>query len=225
MASVLNIGKSCCWLGPATRSAVIVDACAYYAALYRAASLAQHHIVIAGWQFDSNVKLLRGQAARGAPYPVEFLPFLNALCAERKGLRVYLLAWDYSLVYSLEREWLQGLKFAFQSSDAIRFEFDQHPSFGGSHHQKFAVIDGAVAFVGGLDVCDERWDDRRHTTPHELRVNASGKPCRPNHEVQSVVQGGAAAALLGLFVERWRAAVDEPLDLHPEGRIVHKTRK
>jgi hypothetical protein len=145
VAGVLSIGESCCWLGPATRSAVIVDACAYYAALYRAASLAQHHIVIAGWQFDSNVKLLRGQAAEEARYPVEFLPFLNALCAERHGLRVYLLAWDYSLVYSLEREWLQGLKFAFQSSDAIRFEFDQHPSFGGSHHQKFAVIDGALA--------------------------------------------------------------------------------
>jgi phosphatidylserine/phosphatidylglycerophosphate/cardiolipin synthase-like enzyme len=201
------------WHGPATHSAVIVDACAYYAAFYRAASLAQRHIVIAGWQFDSNVKLLRGQAARDTRYPVEFLSFLDALCAERPELQVFVLAWDYSLVYSLEREWLQGLKFMFQASRAIRFEFDPHPNFGGSHHQKLAVIDGVTAFVGGLDICDERWDDRSHSAEHALRVNASGVACRPNHEVQSAVQGPAAGALLELFCDRWRSALGETLSL------------
>jgi phosphatidylserine/phosphatidylglycerophosphate/cardiolipin synthase-like enzyme len=162
------------------------------------------------------VKLLRGQAAREARYPVELLPFLDALCAERPGLGVYVLAWDYSLIYSLEREWLQGLKFMFQTSRAIRFEFDTHPSFGGSHHQKLAVIDGATAFVGGLDICEERWDDRRHLAEHALRVNASGTACRPNHEVQSAVQGPAAAALLQLFCDRWRSALGEDLRLKAE---------
>lgn len=210
--------QSLYWQGPASHSAVIVDACAYYAAFYRAASLAQRHLVIAGWQFDSSVKLLRGQAARDARYPVEFLPFLDALCAARPELRVYVLAWDYSLIYSLEREWLLGLKFMFQSSRAIRFEFDAHPSFGGSHHQKLAVIDGVTAFVGGLDICEERWDDRSHSAEHALRVNASGAQCRPNHEVQSAVQGPAAAALLQLFCERWRSALGEDLGLKPEPR-------
>jgi phosphatidylserine/phosphatidylglycerophosphate/cardiolipin synthase-like enzyme len=215
MRSILS-DQSLYWQGPASRSAVIVDACAYYAAFYRAASLAQRHIVIAGWQFDSSVKLVRGQAAREARYPVEFLPFLDALCAERPELRVYVLAWDYSLIYSLEREWLLGLKFMFQSSRAIRFEFDAHPSFGGSHHQKLAVIDGVTAFVGGLDICDERWDDRSHCADHALRLNAAGAPYRPNHEVQSAVQGEAAAALLQLFCERWRSALGEDLALEPE---------
>lgn len=213
MKPLFEVGRNCCWLGPVERSAVIVDAAAYYAAFYRAASLASRQIVIAGWQFDSNVKLLRGEAASSARYPVEFLPFLNALCQERSELRVYILAWDYSLVYSLEREWLQGLRFAFQSAKAIRFEFDAHPGFGGSHHQKFAVIDGALAFAGGLDLCDERWDDRGHATPHALRVDAAGEPCRPNHEVQAAVQGEAAAALQRLFVERWQRALGETLEL------------
>jgi phosphatidylserine/phosphatidylglycerophosphate/cardiolipin synthase-like enzyme len=201
------------WLGPVERSVVIVDACAYYAAFYEAALLARRHIVLAGWQFDSSVQLLRGPRAREASYPVQFLPFLNALCAERPDLRVYVLAWDYSLVYSLEREWLQGLRFAFQSSGAIRFEFDNHPSFGGSHHQKLAVIDGALAFTGGLDICEERWDDRQHAASHELRVNTAGEPCRPNHEVQSAVQGQAAGVLLGLFQDRWHSALGERLAL------------
>jgi phospholipase D1/2 len=217
MQSILN-DQSCHWLGPVSESAVIVDASAYYAAFYRAASMARRHIVLAGWQFDSTVKLLRGHAADDARYPVEFLPFLNALCTERPELRVYVLAWDYSLVYSLEREWLQGLKFAFQASGAIRFEFDTHPSFGGSHHQKLAVIDGVTAFVGGLDICEERWDDRSHRADHALRLNAAGLVCRPNHEVQATVQGEAAAALLRSFCERWWAALGEELSLQADAQ-------
>lgn len=215
MQSILS-SQNLYWHGPAPHSAVIVDACAYYAAFYRAASLAQRHIVLAGWQFDSSVRLLRGRAARDARYPVEFLPFLDALCTERPELRVYVLAWDYSLIYSLEREWLQGLRFMFQRSGAIRFEFDAHPSFGGSHHQKLAVIDGVTAFAGGLDICEERWDDRNHVADHAWRVNASGSPCRPNHEVQAAVQGEPAAALLQLFCERWRTALGEDLGLSPQ---------
>lgn len=213
MKQLSHVGKTCCWQGPVDRSAVIVDAAAYYAAFYAAASQATSHILIAGWQFDTAVKLLRGDAARAARYPVEFLPFLNALCAERSQLRVYILAWDYSVFYSLEREWLQGLKFAFQSPDAIRFEFDPHPGFGGSHHQKFAVIDGQLAFAGGLDLCDERWDDRSHLPSNPLRVNAAGESCRPNHEVQAAVQGEAALALQALFSERWQRAMGEQLAL------------
>jgi phospholipase D1/2 len=216
MRGSLRAGEHWHWSGSAVSSTVIVDAAAYYAAFYRAASLARRHIVITGWQFDTSVKLLRGEAARDARYPVELLPFLNALCAERPALRVFVLAWDYSLVYSLEREWLQGLKFAFQSSPAIRFEFDTHPSFGGSHHQKLAVIDGVTAFAGGLDICEERWDDRRHAQAHPLRVNPAGAICRPNHEVQASVQGEAAAALLQLFRERWLTALGEELELEPD---------
>ena len=216
MHSVLRAGEHWHWSGSVAKSNVIVDAAAYYAAFYRAASLARRHIVIAGWQFDTNVKLLRGAAAQGVPYPVEFLPFLNALCAERPELRVYVLAWDYSLVYSLEREWLQSLKFAFQSSANIRFEFDAHPSFGGSHHQKLAVIDGVTAFAGGLDICEERWDDRSHAEQQCLRVNPAGAICRPNHEVQASVQGEAASALLRLFRERWLSALGEELALEPD---------
>jgi phosphatidylserine/phosphatidylglycerophosphate/cardiolipin synthase-like enzyme len=215
MKTILRAGEHWHWAGPVSASAVVVDAAAYYAAFYRAASLAQRHIVLAGWQFDTNVKLLRGDAARGARYPVEFLPFLNALCAERRELRVHILAWDYSLIYSLEREWLQSLKFAFQSSAAVRFEFDAHPSFGGSHHQKLAVIDGVTAFAGGLDICEERWDDRSHAADQALRVNPAGAICRPNHEVQAAVQGEAATVLLRLFQHRWLTALGEELKLEP----------
>jgi phospholipase D1/2 len=221
MRAILSSDSSFSWQGATSENYVIVDASAYYAAFYRAASLARNHILILGWQFDTGVKLLRGDAARAAPYPVELLPFLDALCRERPALRVYILAWDYSLVYSLEREWLQSLKFEFQSSPRVRFEFDAHPQFGGSHHQKLVVVDGALAFVGGLDLCEERWDDRSHQLRHPLRVNGSGLACRPNHEVQASVQGDAAVALMRVFGQRWLAALGEdlPLSAQPDSPV------
>ena len=195
------------------QSAVLVDACAYYRAFYNAALQAERYIVVAGWQFDSEVALLRGDDARNAPLPVTFLPFLSALCERRPELRIDLLAWDFSLVYALEREWMQRFRFAVGVPDGLRFQFDTHPLPRGSHHQKFVVIDGQMAFVGGLDICDARWDDRRHAPCDPLRVDIAGEICRPNHEVQAGVVGAAALDLAEVFRERWHRASGEPLIL------------
>jgi phospholipase D1/2 len=72
------------------------------------------------------------------------------------------------------------------------------------------VIDGALAFVGGMDVCEARWDDRRHLAEHPLRYSR-GRPQKPYHDVQAFVAGGdVAAALAELFVERWARSGGEP---------------
>jgi phospholipase D1/2 len=195
------------------QSAVLVDARSYYLAFYQAALKAERYVVVAGWQFDTEVALLRGSDAENAPLPVAFLPFLSALCERRPELRIYLLAWDFSLVYAIEREWMQRLRFAVGVPDALRFQFDTHPLPRGSHHQKFVVIDGQVAFVGGMDICDARWDDRHHAPCDPRRVDVGGDPCRANHEVQSAVIGEAALSLAELFRQRWQTASGEALVL------------
>ena len=119
-----------------------MDACDYYRALYQAMGTAQRYVLLAGWQFDSDVRLLRGEDARGAPWPVELLPFLSALCRERPELHVYVLAWDYSVLYTLEREWMQRLKFDFGTSDRVEYVLDGKHPVGASHHQKLVVVDG-----------------------------------------------------------------------------------
>ena len=88
MRGGLSTGEHFHWSGPVASSHVIVDAAAYYAAFYRAASLAQGHIVITGWQFDTHVELLRGAAAQGAPYPVELLPPGGSTSAKSAGTNV-----------------------------------------------------------------------------------------------------------------------------------------
>jgi phosphatidylserine/phosphatidylglycerophosphate/cardiolipin synthase-like enzyme len=189
-----------------------VDGADYYRALYRSARHAERYIVMSGWQFDSGVPLVRGDEV-AAGEEVRFLKFLNGLCERRPMLRIYLLAWDFHPVLALEREWWQRVYFHWMTNPRLQFHFDTCEVDGGSHHQKFVVVDGAVAFLGGMDVCEARWDDRRHLAENPLRYSR-GRPQKPYHEVQAFLAGGdAPTALVDLFVERWARAGGDPLVL------------
>lgn len=211
------------WRVAATNeAAVIVDAEGYFKAFYQAALRAERYILIAGWQFDTEVPLLRGADAARAPLPVRFRPFLNALLERNPKLEIYLLAWDFSIVYAVEREWLQEERFASGTSERMHFVFDEHPNAVASHHQKFVVVDGEVAFAGSTDLCDARWDDREHAQDNAERVNLGGDLGRPNHEVQAGVSGDAALALADLFQLRWRDATGAGITL-PEPPAARKS--
>jgi len=203
---------------PVTSAGLLVDGEDYYRAFYAAAQLAQNYILLAGWQFDTDACLLRGADAADAPLPVTLCEFLDALCRRTPTLHVYLLAWDFHAVFSLERQWMQDLRFKWMTSERLHFLFDSHHVEGASHHQKFAVIDGQLSFLGGIDLCDHRWDDRRHKLPNPLRVSR-GEPHQPFHDVQAYLLGHEAAQpLVELFVGRWRAAGGDPLPLPPPKR-------
>jgi phosphatidylserine/phosphatidylglycerophosphate/cardiolipin synthase-like enzyme len=198
----------------ADRAGVLVDGADYYRAFYWAARRAERYILMSGWQFDSGVQLVRGDEA-AAGEEVRFLKFLNGLCERSPTLHVYLLAWDFHPVLGLEREWWQRVYFHWKTNSRLHFHFDACEVDGGSHHQKFVVIDGALAFRGGMDVCEARWDDRRHLAEHPLRYS-HGRPQKPYHEVQAFVAGGDAPTALGdLFVQRWARAGGDPLVLPP----------
>src|SRR3978361_135758 len=134
MKQILEVPRNAFVRGKAEQSAHLIDARNYYRALYRALEQAEHHVVISGWQFESSVCLLRGVDAEHASHPVTFLELLTALCEERPNLNIYLLAWDFSLVYAKERESNQAEKFSATSA-RIHFRWDAHPAIGGSHHQ------------------------------------------------------------------------------------------
>jgi phosphatidylserine/phosphatidylglycerophosphate/cardiolipin synthase-like enzyme len=214
MTRILNPGKTCRLEASSEHSRLLIDARDYYRAFYAEAARAERSILLAGWQFDSGVELLRGEDARDAAGPVEFLPFLEALCLHRPKLDVYILAWDFNPVFAMEREWLQSFLFGWTTPKNLRFHFDgQHP-LGASHHQKFAVIDGCFAFAGGIDFASARWDDREHRRDNPLR-SEDGEPQKPYHDVMAFVAGDAARELEGLFGERWRSATGESLELSP----------
>lgn len=208
---ILRAGETCAAVFPGPQSGLLVDGCDYYRELYRAACDAERYVLLAGWQFDSRVALLRGHDAEDAPYPVELLPFLNALCDARPDLHVYVLAWNHSLLFSLEREPLALFK--LRGHERVHFVADGVHPIAASHHQKFVVVDRNVAFVGGLDVCGHRWDDRRHRFTDELRRDPLSGCYSPYHDIQGYVTGDAVDLLTTWFCERWRRATGDPLAL------------
>ena len=90
--------------------------------------------------------------------------------------------------------------------------------FGCSQHQKIIVVDNAVAFSGGLDLTIRRWDTTDHAPDNPDRVDPSGEPFKPFHDVQMMVDGDAARALAEIACERWsRAAACERPAARPSG--------
>jgi phospholipase D1/2 len=199
-----------CWKSSSVEEmALLADAETYYRAFVRAAQRAQRSILLSGWQFDTEAQLLRGEERLpGAENTL--IGFLNRLCADNPQLEIHILAWDYSLIYAVEREWMQGVKMALRSHDRIHFEYWRHPNAGGSHHHKYALIDDEVAFVGGLDICDSRWDTRAHLPHDERRIDVSGEPYRPFHDLQLALRGAVVADIRCIFQEFWAAVSKQP---------------
>jgi phospholipase D1/2 len=199
---ILVPGHNCWVQAEAQEAGVLVDARDYYRAFHRVALRARQYIAITGWQFDSDVALLRDDDARQVQCEVRMLPLLRELCARNPELQVYILAWDFSLLLALEREWMQELLFNWRS-ERVFFRFDTSAPLYGSHHQKLVIVDGQVAFTGGMDICDCRWDDRSHPPRSALRCDTGREPHGPYHDVQAVVTGPVVERLTELFEARW----------------------
>ena len=105
-----------------------------------------------------------------------------------------MLAWDHSLFFALEREVLQKIVFDIATVDRFAFKTDGTVPLGGSHHQKVAIIDGQVAFMGSADICQDRWDTSAHVARDPRRVSRKDQAYKPYHEVQAVFTGEAARA-------------------------------
>ena len=217
-------GKTTWRVHEGATAGLLIDARDYYRAFYEAASRAKRSILILGWQFDSDVRLLRGDdLPPGAdPKAYELLPLLDRLCRERPELEVKMLAWDHSLFFALEREILQKVVFDIATNERFQFKTDGTVPFGGSHHQKIAIVDGQVGFMGSADICQDRWDTSAHVARDPLRVSRGEQGYKPYHEVQTVFTGEPVRSLMALFCERWCYATGEKLD--PE-RLVERGRE
>lgn len=213
-APILAAGRTCWALVAADASGLLIDARSYYRAFCAAARSARRSILLAGWRFSSSHHLLRGRDAAQAGTQATLLPFLRALCAANPELRIHVLAWDFSFNYALEWELFQNGTFQRGPDDPIQFRFDDQHCIGGSHHQKFVVIDGRLGFVGGIDFCDNGWDDRRDQADHPEQADDDA-PTTPYHDVQAYLTGPAAAELACYFSERWQRATGESLELPP----------
>jgi phosphatidylserine/phosphatidylglycerophosphate/cardiolipin synthase-like enzyme/uncharacterized membrane protein YdjX (TVP38/TMEM64 family) len=204
--SILRKGRNVWRIERAKRAAVIIDGAALFAAVRESMIKAKRSIFILGWDIDSRMRLVgeSGEAADG--YPLTLSEFLSALVERRPELTIYLLLWDYSVLYSFEREFFPRYALNWTTPDQVRVCLDNEAPLGCSQHQKVIVIDDCIAYSGGLDLTIRRWDTPEHSFDNPHRVDPSGEPYPPFHDVQAVVEGKAATALAELARERWRCA-------------------
>jgi phosphatidylserine/phosphatidylglycerophosphate/cardiolipin synthase-like enzyme/uncharacterized membrane protein YdjX (TVP38/TMEM64 family) len=210
-------GDNCWRVARAHRAAWLIDGEAYFRAFREACKRATRSIFILAWDIDSRVALTPGAPDDGWPQPLG--DFLDAVVRRRPGLRAYVLDWDYVMLYQTDREFLPGYSLGTRTHRRLRFELDGEHPVGGSHHQKVVVIDDSLAFVGGLDLTNSRWDTQDHTPGDARRLGPSGTPCQPFHDVQMMVDGAAAAALGVLVRERWRRATGRVPAARRDARI------
>lgn len=167
-------GKNSWRICRADKATVLVDGAAYFSALAVALEQARRSIFIIGWDIDSRVRLRRSSAAEP---PLG--DFLNNLAEKNKNLHIYVLDWDFAMLYSLDREPLPVYKLGWSTHKRLEFRLDSRHPVGACHHQKIVVIDDRLAFCGGFDLTHGRWDRPQHA-PHDPKRHDNGEDQPPS---------------------------------------------
>lgn len=215
MNNIFQPGETCWKTARADRVAFLIDGENYFLRLAEALEQARRCIYIVGWDIDSRIRLRR----EGDHADESLAEFLDRLARRQQDLEIYLLDWDFAMLFAFERELLPAIRFGWTTHDRIHFQLDDQIPVGASQHQKLVVIDDRVAFCGGFDLGRWRWDSREHRPGDPRRVDA-GDSYPPFHDIQLLVTGEVASALGELARQRWRTATDDELpafDLPEEG--------
>lgn len=215
MKEILNEGTNCWRINRAQRASFIIDGEDYFRTVRQAMKQAQHSIFIIGWDIHSELQLVRDDSDDG--YSKQLGPLLNQLAAEKDSLNIYILNWDFAMIYVIEREFFPHYKLRWKSHKHVHFCLDGNHPVGASQHQKLVVVDDQLAFVGGMDLSQWRWDTTEHKIDDPRRRDPKGKAYPPFHDVMMLVDSDAARSVGELARERWRiAASDDAVPLNTD---------
>jgi phosphatidylserine/phosphatidylglycerophosphate/cardiolipin synthase-like enzyme len=170
---------------------------------------AQRSIHLLNWTFESCTRL--------DPNLDETIgDILKRLAAS--GLDVRVLVWRAAFAVAASQDFFPLRDRRCFQGTAVKFVLDGRHPFGACHHQKVIVIDDALAFCGGADFGQDRWDTPEHLDDDARRVRPgrSGGHFDSRHEVMALMDGAPAAALGELFRDRWRRATGETLSAPEE---------
>jgi phosphatidylserine/phosphatidylglycerophosphate/cardiolipin synthase-like enzyme/uncharacterized membrane protein YdjX (TVP38/TMEM64 family) len=216
-STILLPGRNVWRVEQAARAAVLIDGAAFFGAVRQAFLNARRSIFIVGWDIDSRTRLIGESNGAEDGYSPVLVELLSELVRTKPDLHVHLLLWDYSVVYAAEREPFPRLSSQWRTPERVTLCMDDAVPFGSSQHQKLIVVDDTLAFSGGLDLTQRRWDTAGAQGRRPERVDASGRPYAPFHDVQMMVDGNAAVALAALARRRWSHAYGTEPPLAPTG--------
>jgi phosphatidylserine/phosphatidylglycerophosphate/cardiolipin synthase-like enzyme len=182
---------------PGNQLDVLIDGAQALPAIAEALQGAQSYIHITGWHLSAHFELVRGER------PV-VLGALLAELAQRLDVRVLVWAGAPVPLFHPTRKEVDAEVQRLVRATKIRCEADprEHPFH--CHHEKTIVVDGEVAFVGGIDMTDlagDRFDVNDHPARRRLGW----------HDVGTRLRGPVVADVAAHFAMRWRELTGEQL--------------
>ncbi|KAG2314666.1 hypothetical protein Bca52824_017788 [Brassica carinata] len=206
---------------------------------------AHHMVYIIGWSIFHKVKLVRDHS-RTLPNGMDLSLGDLLKYKSQEGVRVLLLVWDDRTSHSkffinttgvMQTHDEETRKFFRRSSVSCvlspRYASSKLSIFKQqvvgtvfSHHQKCVIVDTQgsgnnrkiAAFIGGLDLCDGRYDTPEHRLSKGLDTVFQGDyhnptfsggtkaPRQPWHDLHCKIEGPAAYDILINFEQRWKKA-------------------
>jgi phosphatidylserine/phosphatidylglycerophosphate/cardiolipin synthase-like enzyme len=157
---------------------------------------AQESIFIAGWTFTPSFRL-----SRGGPTLRELL----AAAAERVDVRVLAWAGAPLPLFTPSRKQVAASREQLVKGTRIRMELDAKERPFHCHHEKIAVIDGRVAYVGGIDLT-LLGGDRLDSSAHSAR-GALGW-----HDVAMRIEGPLVGDVAAHLALRWHEVTGERVE-------------
>ena len=166
-----------------------------------ALSGARSHVHIAGWHITPDFGLTRDDRASR-------LRDLLGDLAERVDVRVLLWSGAPLRVFTPARAAVRRVREELIRGTRVRCALDFHERPMHCHHEKLIVVDGEVAFVGGIDLTS-LGGDRFDTSDHLMHGRLGW------HDASSRVRGPAVADVEAHFAARWREVTGEQLEEAP----------
>lgn len=183
---------------------MLIDGAEALPRIAEALSGARSHVHIAGWHITPDFGLTRDrQAAR--------LRDLLGELAERVDVRVLLWAGAPVPVFTPARAAVRGVREELMRGTRVRCALDLHERPMHCHHEKLVIVDGEVAFVGGIDLTS-LGGDRFDTSEHLMRGRLGW------HDASSQIRGPAVADVGAHFAARWLAVTGERVEQQPPPR-------
>ena len=213
---LLEQGSRCWKVATAGRAAILVDVEAYFDAALEAMGKAERSIHFLNWAFEPETRF-RPKPGGPAGGDETIGGFLKRLADERPGLDIRVLCWQSALPVAATQKFFPLLGREVFTGSRVKFVLDGKLPNGACHHQKMIVIDDAVAFCGGADIGQDRWDTPRHTDddPRRETTRRGRGHYESRHEVMALVDRDAAAALGELLRRRWLRCTGETIETLP----------
>ncbi|KAL6208403.1 hypothetical protein ACLB2K_019353 [Fragaria x ananassa] len=220
--------------------------------IFDAITSAKHLIYITGWSVYTEINLVRDPQRRKPGDELTLGQLLNKKADE--GVLVLLLVWDdRTSIPEYKKDGLmtthdQETEEYFRNTKVRCFLCPRNPDIGRSfiqgfetstmftHHQKTLVVDSEMvggdpsqkrrilSFVGGIDLCDGRYDIQKHPlfstlgTTHQKDFHQpnfpgasirKGGPREPWHDIHCKLEGPVAWDVLYNFEQRWKKQVGD----------------